>query len=130
MEQSKINTLVELLLKSDCKELYVEGDSEHVKIVRSYDEAKKPVASKVKIDTAEKSVKKETNEIKSAIVGVFHFVNSYKIGDKIVVGEKIGYVESLNIKTDVISDFSGKICELPTKDGETVEYGQPVMILN
>lgn len=131
MEQSKLNSLVELLLKSDCKELYVEGDFEHVKIVRSYDNEKtvKPAISKVKIETEEKSVKTETNSIKSTMVGVFHFSNNYSVGDKIVVGEKIGYVESLKIKTDVVSDFSGKVARITAKEGETVEYGQPILVL-
>lgn len=131
MEQSKLNSLVELLLKSDCKELYVEGDFERVKIVRSYDDDKsvKPAISKVKIENEEKSVKTETNSIKSTMVGVFHFSNNYSVGDKIVVGEKIGYVESLKIKTDVVSDFSGKVARIAAKEGETVEYGQPIVIL-
>ena len=132
MEQSKLQALVNLLLESDCKELYVEGDSEQVKIVRSYAEGNvKKTASQAKIEKETEETKKtETNEIKSSMVGVFHFVKTYAKGDKIVVGEKIGFVESLKIKTDVVSDYSGKVYELPVKDGETVEYGQPVMILS
>ena len=81
------------------------------------------------IDESEKEPVLATNEIKSTLVGVFHFNKEYAIGDKIMVGERIGYVESLKIRNDVISDFSGDVCEIPAKEGETVEYGQVLMVV-
>ena len=134
MEQTKLQTLVDILLESDSKELYIESEFEKVRIIRSYNEPKKsqkpkPVSMVTIIDESEKEPVLATNEIKSTLVGVFHFNKEYAIGDKIMVGERIGYVESLKIRNDVISDFSGDVCEIPAKEGETVEYGQVLMVV-
>lgn len=132
MEQTKLQALVDILLQSDCKELNVEADFEKIRIVRSYSGSSlKSVPqsiSSVKIQE-EKSVNVKTNDIKSTLVGVFHFNADYKIGDKVVVGEKIGYVESLKTKNDVVSDFSGNVYKIPVEEGETVEYGQVLIVL-
>lgn len=134
MEQTKLQALVNILLESDSKELYIESEFEKVRIIRSYNEAKKTPkpkpASMVKIiDETENEPVLSTNEIKSTLVGIFHFNKDYSLGDKIMVGERIGYVESLKIRNDVISDFSGDVCEIPVQEGETVEYGQVLMVV-
>ena len=134
MEQMKIQALVDVLLESDSKELYIESDIEKIKIVRSYDNQvsvkAKPVSMAQAAPVVEETVKVQTNEIKSNLVGIFHFNTTYNVGDKIMVGEKIGYVETLKTKTDVVSDFSGNVYELPISDGDTVEFGQVIMVLN
>ena len=133
MEQTKLQALVDTLLESNCKELYIESEFEKVRIIRSYKESIKSKtpkpASMVNIIEEEKAPSQITNEIKSTLVGVFHFNKEYSLGDRIMVGERIGYVESLKIRNDVISDFSGDVCDIPAKDGETVEYGQVLMVV-
>ncbi len=133
MEQTKLQALVDLLLDSDSKEIYIESELERVRIIRSYNEEKRIVkpkpASMVNIVEEEKAPTQITNDIKSTLVGVFHFNKEYSLGDKIMVGERIGYVESLKIRNDVISDFSGDVCDIPVHEGETVEYGQVLMVV-
>ena len=133
MEQTKLQALVDTLLESNCKELYIESEFEKVRIIRSYKEGIKSKTPKptsmVNIIEEEKAPSQITNEIKSTLVGVFHFNKEYSLGDRIMVGERIGYVESLKIRNDVISDFSGDVCDIPAKEGETVEYGQVLMVV-
>lgn len=128
MEQSKLQTLVNMLLQSDCKELYVEGEFEKIKIVRSYNDSKPKSQVTIAKNEVKEGPKVNLIEIKSSLVGVFHFYNNYSKGDKIIVGEKIGYVESLTTKNDIVSDFSGNVVDM-IGEGEAVEYGQVILTL-
>lgn len=128
MEQSKLQTLVNMLLQSDCKELYVEGEFEKIRIVRSYNDAKPKSQVTIAKNEVKEDVKLNLIEIKSSLVGAFHFYNKYSKGDKVIVGEKIGYVESLTTKNDIISDYSGNVVDM-INEGEAVEYGQVILTL-
>ena len=125
MEQAQLEKLVKILLDSECRELSVDTEDIKVKIVRSFAEKK---MSRAKIETEEK-IKSYTEytEIKSVLVGVFHFNKNYAEGDEIALGEKIGYIESLKTKTDVVSSVSGTVAEILTEDNEAVEYGSLIM---
>jgi len=128
MEQTKLEMLVSALLESDCKELYVESDFEKVRIVRSYPVTKKATKKKTSKAQQEKSIV-ENHEIKSTLVGIFRWNNEYRVGNLVSVGEKIGYLDSLKTKTDVISDVSGEILEVLVEDGMPVEYGQVLVVV-
>lgn len=128
MEQTKLELLVSALLESDCKELYVESDFEKVRIVRSYPVAKKAAKKKTSKAQQEKSIV-ENHEIKSTLVGIFRWNNEYRVGDVVSIGEKIGYLDSLKTKTDVVSDVSGEILEVLVEDGVPVEYGQVLVVV-
>ena len=70
--------------------------------------------------------------IKSPLVGTFYvapaedapaFVN---VGDTVKKGQVIAIVEAMKLMNDIESEFDGKIAEIYVKNGEAVEYGQPL----
>jgi acetyl-CoA carboxylase biotin carboxyl carrier protein len=78
----------------------------------------------------------DTNEIiKSPLVGTFRRSVSkdrpplIMEGGKVKPGDRVGLVHCMGIPNDVVSFCSGKIVELLVKDGQTVEYGQPLMVV-
>lgn len=76
------------------------------------------------------------NVIKSPIVGTFYSTPSpgkppfVKVGDKVNKGDVIYIIESMKLMNEVKSEFSGVIKEILVESGESVEYGQPIMIID
>ena len=73
--------------------------------------------------------------IKSPIVGTFYASPSpdqppfVQVGDTVKKGDVIMIIESMKLMNDVQSDMDGTVQEILVKNGEAVEYDQPLMIL-
>ena len=70
--------------------------------------------------------------ITAPLVGTFYesqkpgeppFIN---VGDNINLGQSLCIIEAMKIFNTIESDFSGEIVEILVKDGEPVEFGQPL----
>lgn len=68
-------------------------------------------------------------------VGVFHLASSGfpkrapRVGDRVQAGQTIGSIELMHIPTDLVAPISGIIASIQVEDGDGVEYGQPLMII-
>ena len=51
------------------------------------------------------------------------------VGQKIQQGDTIGIIEAMNIMNQIEADHSGTVIEILVKDGEAVEFGQPLIIV-
>ncbi|MDR3111911.1 MAG: hypothetical protein LBU55_01905 [Elusimicrobiota bacterium] len=89
-----------------------------------------------KIQQKEKPVSSPIIPIKSLMVGTFitapgnassPFVRE---GDKIIAGRKVGQIEAMKIIKDVFSDVEGKIIKIMVSNGEFVEYGQELFLVD
>lgn len=73
--------------------------------------------------------------IKSPIVGTFYASPSpdqppfVQVGDTVKKGDVIMIIESMKLMNEVQSDMDGTVQEILVKNGEAVEYDQPLMIL-
>jgi acetyl-CoA carboxylase biotin carboxyl carrier protein len=74
--------------------------------------------------------------ITSPMVGTFYrspsptapsFVN---IGDRINVGQTVCIIEAMKLMNDMPSEVSGKIVKVLVENGTTVEYGQPLFMVD
>lgn len=79
-------------------------------------------------------IAKEVKEIKSENVGKFYFIDKGEkpmitIGMIVKKDQKVGYVEAIGIKTDIKSEFDGKIKEILVKNGEVAEYGKVLVTI-
>ena len=72
------------------------------------------------------------NIVKSPMVGTFYskanstsdpFVTD---GDKVVKGQTLCIIEAMKLMNEIESDYAGTIKNIFVKDGEMVEYGQPL----
>lgn len=73
--------------------------------------------------------KKELVEIKSYNVGKFFYRkknnrNVLRLGKNIKEGSVIGYIESVGVRTDVVSSVNGKIVDIMLEDGGLADYGK------
>ena len=73
--------------------------------------------------------------VKSPIVGTFYAAPSpdqppfVQVGDTVKKGDVILIIESMKLMNEVTSDTDGVVKEILVKNGEAVEYDQPLMVL-
>ena len=53
-----------------------------------------------------------------------------KVGDKVVKGEVLCIVEAMKIMNEIESEFDGAIIDIKVKNGEPVEYNQPLFVIS
>ena len=73
--------------------------------------------------------------ITSPMVGTFYGAPSPKDqpyvqeGDTIAPGDRVGIVEAMKMMNEIESEIGGRIVRILVKNGQPVEYGQPLMIV-
>jgi len=55
------------------------------------------------------------------------FVN---VGDKVSKGEVLCIVEAMKIMNEIESEYDGTVVEIKVKNGEPVEYNQPLFVIS
>jgi acetyl-CoA carboxylase biotin carboxyl carrier protein len=90
-----------------------------------------PVTDVALDDTAHRSGK----VVNSPLVGTFYAAPSedaepyIQVGDTVKKGQVLAIVEAMKLMNEIESDFDGVVKEILVKDGEPVEYGQPLFCL-
>lgn len=86
-------------------------------------------------DAAEAEEVISGDEIKAPLVGTFYVAPSegaepfVSVGDKVKKGQVIGIVEAMKLMNEVESEYDGTVAAILVENGEMVEYGQPLMII-
>lgn len=74
-------------------------------------------------------------EVKAPIVGTFYAAPSpdskpyVGVGDRVKKGDIIFIIESMKVMSEVLSEFDGVVKEICVNNGEAVEFGQTIMVL-
>ena len=136
MEYEKIKQLINDMGNSKLTSVDIEfPDGVKIKMEKNVsivaDSAQVAVMESVK----EKSVTEEVksgNIVKSPMVGTFYSKSSptsnpyVEIGSEVKKGTVLCIIEAMKLMNEIESEFNGKIAEILVKDGEAVEYGQPL----
>ena len=75
------------------------------------------------------------NAAKAPIVGTFYAAPSpdsapfVSVGDTVKKGDVIYIIESMKVMSEITSDFDGVVKEILVKNGDSVEFDQPIMII-
>jgi len=83
----------------------------------------------------EVQLSKSGNVVKSPLVGTFYAAPSedaapfVSVGDSVKKGQVIAIVEAMKLMNDIESEFDGTVTEILVKNGEAVEYGQPLFCI-
>ena len=129
MNTNDIKTFLESIRDTDIEEIEFEAGDTSLYIKKSEIAPKKEVPKKV----VEKNI---TVSIKSKMVGTFYSAPAndrppFVIeGSHVEVGQKIGTIEAMKIIKDVISTTKGKILKVLVANGQTVEYGQKLFLVD
>ncbi len=74
--------------------------------------------------------------IKSPLVGTFYRSPSpgappfVEVGDMVSPGQVLCIIEALKVMNEIESDVRGKVEKILVENGETVEYGQPLFLID
>ena len=138
----QLRDLVRLLDQSEVSELEVkQADGRSRLLLRK---ARAPEGSVPQLVTAAPVVTQEKQPARpketkhtviSPLVGIFHTWAKPKgkalvsVGDQVKVGQLVGTIQSLNVINEVESGIAGRVAEIFVQDGQPVEYGQPLMMI-
>jgi acetyl-CoA carboxylase biotin carboxyl carrier protein len=139
MNPQKIKEFLESIQHTDIEEMeYHSGDNSLYFKKSEVEHVSAPIAS-VKEEVVEDKKMQEKDfiaPIKSTMVGTFarasvtDKIPFVKEGDNIVVDQKIGQIESMKIIKDVKTKIKGKIVKVLVSNGQAVEYGQELFLVD
>lgn len=75
------------------------------------------------------------NIIKSPLVGTFYTAPAedaeafVQVGDRVKKGQTLAIVEAMKLMNDIESEYEGVVSEVFVKNGDMVEYGQPLFAI-
>lgn len=149
MDIRKVKKLIELLEESAISEIEIKEGEESVRISRANSapvyaappaQVAAPVPSQIAAPTAAAPVPAEPpaiegTKIDSPMVGTYYAAPSpgapafVKVGQTIKPGDTICIVEAMKILNQIESEVSGVVKKLLVEDGQPVEFGEPLMIV-
>ncbi|MGE0096757.1 MAG: acetyl-CoA carboxylase biotin carboxyl carrier protein [Hydrogenophaga sp.] len=153
MDLRKLKTLIDLVSESNVSELEITEAEGKVRIVKSspvvatapvtYSMAPAPVAPPVMpvVEVTPAPAAAATpaapagHTVKSPMVGTFYRASSpgakpfVEVGDSIKEGETICIVEAMKILNEIEADKSGTVTQILVENGQAVEYGQPLYVI-
>ena len=153
MDLRKLKTLIDLVSESNVSELEITEAGGNVRIVKSaavsaaapvtYNMAPAapagaPAAPAVVVPEAASVAAPaavEGHTVTSPMVGTFYRASSpgakafVEVGDAIKEGETICIVEAMKILNEIEADKTGTVTRILVNNGEAVEYGQPLFII-
>ncbi|MBT9552873.1 MAG: acetyl-CoA carboxylase biotin carboxyl carrier protein [Hydrogenophaga sp.] len=153
MDLRKLKTLIDLVSESNVSELEITEAEGKVRIVKSapvgmaapVTYAMAPVAAPAAplvaaapadaAPVAAAPAGPVGHTVKSPMVGTFYRASSpgakpfVEIGDSIKEGETICIVEAMKILNEIEADKSGTVTQILVENGQAVEYGQPLYVI-
>jgi acetyl-CoA carboxylase biotin carboxyl carrier protein len=151
MDLRKLKTLIDLVSESNVSELEIteaEGKVRIVKggpaVVQTMAPAAMPVAgapalapagaaAAPAVAAAPEAPKGHT--VKSPMVGTFYRASSpgaksfVEVGSQVKEGDTICIIEAMKILNEIEADKAGTVTQILCENGQAVEYGQPLFII-
>lgn len=151
MDLRKLKTLIDLVSESNVSELEITEAEGKVRIVKGggamqpmvmqqpMTQAQAPVqqgpaaAPPVAVAAAPEAPAGHT--VKSPMVGTFYRASSpgaksfVEIGSQVKEGDTICIIEAMKILNEIEADKSGTVMQILCENGQAVEYGQPLFII-
>jgi acetyl-CoA carboxylase biotin carboxyl carrier protein len=153
MDLRKLKTLIDLVSESNVSELEITEAEGKVRIVKGpvgvaagatmmYAPPAANAAAAMPVALAPLAPPAEAvpapvagHEVKSPMVGTFYRSSSpggkafVEVGSVVKEGETICIVEAMKILNEIESDKSGTVTRILIENGEAVEYGQPLFVI-
>ena len=155
MDLRKLKTLIDLVSESNISELEITEADGKVRIVKSDGGVMQPMmmpattmappppataAAPALAAAAPAAAPAEPaapagHAVKSPMVGTFYRSSSpgakafVEVGSEIKEGEPICIIEAMKIMNEIEADKSGKVTRILCENGQAVEFGQPLFII-
>ncbi|MFN3438735.1 MAG: acetyl-CoA carboxylase biotin carboxyl carrier protein [Acidovorax sp.] len=148
MDLRKLKTLIDLVSESNVSELEITEAEGKVRIVKSGGNvvqqyvpapmqapAPAPAGAPVAELPAPPAAAPAGHIVKSPMVGTFYRSSSpgakafVEIGSQVKEGETICIIEAMKILNEIEADKSGTVTRILGENGQAVEYGQPLFVI-
>ena len=151
MKIDEIKTIVKLMSENDLTEFKIEAEDMHLCIKRGGQNANPiiaqtlspvvaapaPVAAPVSAPAASAPAEpaKPGQTIDSPIVGTFYRSSApgveafVKVGSKVEPDTTVCIIEAMKVMNEIKAEKSGVIKEILVENGQPVEYGQPLFVI-
>jgi acetyl-CoA carboxylase biotin carboxyl carrier protein len=147
MDLRKLKTLIDLVSESNISELEITEAEGKVRIVKGGPPGVAPVAVPLAAAPApmaaaapaaapaEAPAPPAGRAIKSPMVGTFYRSASpgakpfVDIGSNVKEGDPVCIIEAMKIMNEIESDATGRIVRILCENGQAVEFGQPLFIV-
>jgi acetyl-CoA carboxylase biotin carboxyl carrier protein len=145
MDIRKIKKLIEIVEESDIAELEIKEGEEFVRINRyssapapvAYAQAPAPAPAQIAATVSAEAVEEKItgHVVKSPMVGTFYRSASpgaktfTEVGQSVQVGDTLCIIEAMKILNQIEADKSGTVTKILVENGQPVEYGQPLFII-
>ena len=145
MDIRKIKTLIEMLEESNLNEIEVSQGEESVRISKSSKDTNMLNDTSIQsqnihkeitpIDQNQNPSEVKGNLVTSPIVGTFYRKPSpekepfVKVGDIVNKGDVLCIIEAMKMMNEIKSDYDGKVSAIEVEDGQPVEFGQTIIII-
>lgn len=150
MDLRKLKTLIDLVSESNVSELEITEAEGKVRIVKSGGNvmpqyvaapmaAPMPVAAAAPVAAAPvaeaPAAEPAGHTVKSPMVGTFYRASSpgakafVELGSQVKVGDTLCIIEAMKILNEIESDKAGTVTRILGENGQAVEYGQPLFVI-
>ena len=153
MDIRKIKKLIELLEESGIAEIEIKEGEEALRISRMPTSGMAaaqlapmalpaalptaPIQAAAQVAPAPAAAKAKPNEhvITAPMVGTFYGAPSpgakpfIEIGDEIKVGQVLCIIEAMKMMNQIESDKAGRVTSIMARNGDPVEFGQPLFVV-
>lgn len=155
MDLRKLKTLIDLVSESNVSELEITEAEGKVRIVKGSGVAPVVMQAPVALPAAPAGVvataaaaaapapapapaapaEPAGHAVKSPMVGTFYRAASpgakpfVEVGSQVKQGETICIIEAMKILNEIEADKSGTVTQILVDNGQAVEYGQPLLII-
>jgi acetyl-CoA carboxylase biotin carboxyl carrier protein len=147
MDLRKLKKLIDLVEESGIMELEVTEGEEKVRIAKSSPQgapqvyatqvgapAMQPAAVPVPAAT-EAAAEQAGHMVKAPMVGTFYRASApgakafVDIGQKVAIGDTLCVIEAMKLMNEIESDCAGTVTAILVENGQPVEYGEPLFII-
>ena len=151
MDLRKLKTLIDLVSESNVSELEITEAEGKVRIVKGGGlppqgyvmpaavsaplAATPPVVASAPVVATAATPVESGHRVKSPMVGTFYRSASpgakafVEVGSTVKEGETLCIIEAMKILNEIESDKSGTVTQILCENGQAVEYGQPLFLI-
>ena len=153
MDTRKIKALIALLEESDVAEIEIHEGEESVRISRYSQNAPAPVVAAMPAavpvaapapaaaapapaeEAAGEAAVPSGHQVTAPMVGTFYRAPSpgaksfVEVGQQVSEGDTLCIIEAMKMLNQIEADKSGKIAAILVENGQPIEYGQPLFVI-
>jgi acetyl-CoA carboxylase biotin carboxyl carrier protein len=153
MDLRKLKTLIDLVSESNVSELEITEAEGKVRIVKASGTAPvvmapamapaapaplapaAPLAAAPATSPEPEAIEASGHPVKSPMVGTFYRSSSpgakpfVEVGTVVKQGDPVCIIEAMKILNEIEADQSGTITRILAENGQAVEYGQPLFVI-